>query len=783
MQIRRGALLAVAVLAPTLVARGGRAAVPVASAVRVAGVTSPLGWPYSSFTEGTVDASGQLVFVASSSAIFESQGTTLVQRIGAGNVMPDGRRIAGVGPPALAADGCVIVRSTFVDGGEAVVRACGTTFSVVIDAGTLATGGGTIRALDPAVFVAGADTIAASGTLEDGTSVVLRHDAGGLVELARTGTAAPSGGTYAAFRLLGVTTQGQVGMHATVSDGPDGLFVADATGSHTLVVVGQGSPVGGSFSSIGGGTIHPGGRWAFRASLSTDASGIFSVDLSDPLRIVRAVVMQGDALPIAGATIRSFPGSIDPSINATGTVAFRALIEGATDPPRPSGVFTATPTGAVTQIVAVREDLQDIGTINRLRDPAIADDGSLLVSAVVAGEGPGLFVARPGAFVPLARLGDATDVDTGDSRFLFGPGSLTTAAEHAVFLGSRDAIFRTAGDGSTAALAYAGRPSPLGGVIATLGPPVVDGAGDVYFGADFQNATVNEALLVSAGGTVDVLLSPDRRLLGGGGISELFPTSVDALARPSASPIAGVGFTAALRGAKAAEAVFFARSRSRIRATARVGQHAQGQRLASFGTPSIGPRNALGILVEVGRDHRRNAVVASSGGRLGVVAMTETLTRSRAGGRFAELDPPIAGAHGTVFRATLDGSSSEGIFIGRGRRVGLVAGTGDMTTAGGRLRTFLDPLAVGDEVWFLARVAGSVAPAGLYHVHVSAIPKRSDAPLEVEPVLLPGDPTPLGGVIVRLGAPRVGPSGTVSVVADIGGGTATSAILQFAPAS
>jgi len=113
----------------------------------------------------------------------------------------------------------------------------------------------------------------------------------------------------------------------------------------------------------------------------------------------------------------------------------------------------------------------------------------------------------------------------------------------------------------------------------------------------------------------------------------------------------------------------------------------------------------------------------------------------------------------------------------------VVAATDDTTSSGGRLRSFDDPLAVGEEVWFLARIAGNIAPSGLYRAHLGKIPGRLDPPVEIEPVLLPGDPAPvaIGGVIVTLDAPRVGPSGTITIVAGIGGGTATSAILQFVP--
>jgi hypothetical protein len=340
---------------------------------------------------------------------------------------------------------------------------------------------------------------------------------------------------------------------------------------------------------------------------------VFAADSIGVVTLLRAVALEGDALPIEGATIRSFPSSIDPSIDGSGRVVFRALIAGATDPPRPSGVFMVQADGLITRITTVRDVIQGIGTVSRLRDPVIADDGSVVVSMVIAGVGPGLFIARDGDLVPLAVLGDATDADAGDSRFRFGSAAVTTSAEGAAFLGERDAIFGTDSAGGVTALAYTGRPSRLGGIMASLGPPVVDTSGRVFFGVELQRALFNEVLLVAEGDDLDTFISPDRRLLGGGGIAEFFPTNVDALARPNSAPT-GVVFTAALQGAKASEAVFLARSRNRTRALLKVGQRASGQRITGLGTPAVGGRrSAVALLAEVGRESRR-AVVMTGGG-------------------------------------------------------------------------------------------------------------------------------------------------------------------------
>src|SRR5258706_14771215 len=182
--MQSGRWLAAAVLATWYACAPARAVAP-PSVLRLTGELSPLGWPYSSFAEGTLDAGGRLVFIGSSAAVFSADGTPLPQRIGAGTILHDGRHVAGVGPPALTADGCAVVRATFQAGGDAVVRACGATFTVLLDSRATAPGRGVIRAFDPPVFAAGPNGVAASATLADSTAVVLRHHDGGLVQVAR----------------------------------------------------------------------------------------------------------------------------------------------------------------------------------------------------------------------------------------------------------------------------------------------------------------------------------------------------------------------------------------------------------------------------------------------------------------------------------------------------------------------------------------------------------------------------------------------------------------------
>ncbi|HJQ74965.1 MAG TPA: hypothetical protein VJ814_08770, partial [Gaiellaceae bacterium] len=65
------------------------------------GDASPLGLPFSRFSEAAIDDRGRIAFVGASTVLFERTSAGIVHLLGAGDAL-DGREIAGVGPPALA---------------------------------------------------------------------------------------------------------------------------------------------------------------------------------------------------------------------------------------------------------------------------------------------------------------------------------------------------------------------------------------------------------------------------------------------------------------------------------------------------------------------------------------------------------------------------------------------------------------------------------------------------------------------------------------------------------
>ena len=295
----------------------------------------------------------------------------------------------------------------------------------------------------------------------------------------------PTGGFFSALHLIGVATDGRVGFRGTVAAGRDGIFVATVNGFRSLVQTGDASPVGSTFRTVTGASMNDRGTIAFRGDLNEDSkAGVFRIDTSGPVPLVQPVVLEGDSVGGPTITINSLPSSLTPAINGGGTVAFRATVAGGDGG---SGIFVAAPGATLQQIVTAR-DKTAVGALVRLRDPAIADDGSLVIPASVTGSGPLLVVYRAGTLSTLAQVGQVTDIDTGDERFRFAQPSVRGAAEEAVFTGTREGIFVAGRDGSLEMLAFVGgkAPTSLGGTFAGFDPPAADAPGVAAFGVEVK---------------------------------------------------------------------------------------------------------------------------------------------------------------------------------------------------------------------------------------------------------------------------------------------------------
>src|SRR5207244_12087192 len=99
-----------------LVASATLASAARATVMVAAGDPSPLGLPFSRFSDAALDDRGRVAFVGASAVLFQGQAGAVQHVLGAGDRSPDGRVIADVGPPAVGHAG-VVPRLMLAGGG------------------------------------------------------------------------------------------------------------------------------------------------------------------------------------------------------------------------------------------------------------------------------------------------------------------------------------------------------------------------------------------------------------------------------------------------------------------------------------------------------------------------------------------------------------------------------------------------------------------------------------------------------------------------------------------
>jgi hypothetical protein len=726
------------------------------------GDASPFGVPFSRFSAAALDDRGRVAFVGAATVHFRRTAAGLVHVGGAGDTV-GGRTIAGVAAPA-AAGPCLAFHALVVGGGAVLVRRCGAAADAVVAAPGVAPDGTAIVSLGATVAVSDAGHVAGTALLANGTTIVLRIDPDGTVrEAVRTGESAPAGGTFATLRPVGVARDGVVGFRGTVASGRDGLFAWDGTSVSAVAVVGDASPAGGSYSTVGGATMSGAGVWAFRAAIVPGPiGGIFRFDPVD--RAPRALVLEGDASPIGG-TIAQIANSVVPSVNAAGRVAFRASLANA---PFSAAVLTVA-AGEVPAVVVSAGAATRVGRLARLRDPVLADDDSVVVRGLVVGGGAGLFVARGGELAPLAVFGDPTDVG---GTFRFAEAAAAGRADDAVVLGVREGVFLAAGGtGSVRMVASLGERTPFGGVYSELDAPSA-GGGRIVFGADVNGGGVSEALVAIDG--------RPRRLVGAGGsdarggVTSLFADPIDPLARAG---VAGgmVAFQGALEGAGTPTALFLVGG-GRLARVAREGMGSPlGGHFVGFGSPAVAPGTVAFVGVVSG-GAAPTGVFVRRRGRLRAVARAGGQVGGRLGGRFGTFDPPVASASGVAFRATL-GNGGDAVFFvpARGRPAAMLA-TGDALPGGGRVLRTAGATFAGRTLVVLADLEGTPATSALVALPIRRGDDGESAFAAAQTLVVAEAGT--------IGVPTGNRRGALAWTTErVGGGGATAVVLEDRPAA
>jgi hypothetical protein len=227
-------------------------------------------------------------------------------------------------------------------------------------------------------------------------AIYVREAGGKLRKVVAQGDAAPAGGSFAGFGAPVLNNKGVIGFAAAVEGRavPGGIFTAAGEGIRMLVGAGDDTPVGGIFFKFSERfSLNDAGAVAFNAMLkdAPTAGGQFVIQAG---RVLKVAVI-GDAAP-GGGTFSHF--GLWPGLNARGTLAFVASVDGG---PSPMAVFVGNP-GLVERIAGIGDDLpggrlQSFGLYPLV---AINDSGGVTFSAAptATGEGAeGIYATGPDA--------------------------------------------------------------------------------------------------------------------------------------------------------------------------------------------------------------------------------------------------------------------------------------------------------------------------------------------------------------------------------------------------
>lgn len=371
---RIGCLVLLALLAP----RSAAGQPGPLTAVAVSGQAAPGGGTFEHFSVESlpivapVNGKGQVAFFATllrgaaSEGIFLATGSRVTKVALEGDPVPGGGAISGFGRhpiPALNEAGAVAFAAAVAGGRtvEGVFVAARGKLQAAALAGAAAPGipSGTFANVD-APSLNDRNDVAFLATVRRGRETleaVYVRSSGGLRKVVAQGDPAPAGGQFAGFGAPALNNRGAVAFTAVIEGRavPGGIFVNDGPQLRMIVGAGDDSPLGGIFMKFSERVgLNDAGMVAFHAQLKSapTAAGIFAVEAAR----VRKLAAIGD--PAAeGGTLSNFGPW--PAIDAAGTVAFAASVDGG---PSPVGAFALGASG-MRRLAAIGDPLPGSGKL------------------------------------------------------------------------------------------------------------------------------------------------------------------------------------------------------------------------------------------------------------------------------------------------------------------------------------------------------------------------------------------------------------------------------------
>ena len=352
-----------------------------------------------------------------------------------------------------------------------------------------------------------------------------------LRALARTGDAAPGGGSFDRFGqetlpiVAPVNARGEVAFFATVSRGgsDEGIFLQRA--GRLVTVAREGDRVAGVGRLSGFGkhptpALNDGGTVAFAAAVTGGRAveGIFAWSAGR----LRAIATSG--MPMPGMPSGVLAGVDAPVINARGDVVFLATVRRGRES---TEAMVASRGGVLHKVVAQGDPAPAGGTFAAFGPPAVNASGTVAFAAVVEGKAVpgGIFVAGGDRLQMAVAAGEETEIGGIFAKFSerISLNDAGVIAFHGMlkFAPVDSAIF-VVESGRPRAVARLGDPAPGGGTIAHFGLwPVIGPAGAATFAASIEGGPTSVAIVQADAAGLTRIVAVGDPLPGGDRIASL----------------------------------------------------------------------------------------------------------------------------------------------------------------------------------------------------------------------------------------------------------------------
>ncbi len=324
--------------------------------------------------------------------IYVARGSVLSRIVATGDPSPLGGTFIELSSMALNRRGTVVFVGSALGGvPQAIYFTGGTKLKKVVAVNDPAPGGGVLREISHVTLNNG-DAVALAARVEHGkTPRVLLLASGGVLEkVVGAGDPTSVGGRFTEFMNLAINSQGEMAFEGRVHGGsaPSGIFVGSKSGVRKVAVVGDPSPVGGTFNTLALPLLNDHSDVLFWASLEGGEvpAGLFLSSNG----VIKKMAARGDPLPGGGRL--SFIG-LSYSFNGSGMAAFEAAITGVE---ASTGIFLAQD-GTVTPVVRVGDPTPLGGRFTNLTAPEVGPDGTVAFAGGIEGgqATSGLFLAVP----------------------------------------------------------------------------------------------------------------------------------------------------------------------------------------------------------------------------------------------------------------------------------------------------------------------------------------------------------------------------------------------------